>query len=102
MQQSNVIFATLLIAYIIFITMKGELSLYLTLLRGGGQQPGNAGTGASDPITSLFKGAANLMDSTGVNGPSTSGGIDSFIPGTPFVDNGEPLPALNGGIPQVN
>lgn len=35
-QQSNVIFAALLIAFILFITNRGELPTYLTLLRGGG------------------------------------------------------------------
>lgn len=40
MQQSSVIFAYLLIAYLLFITMRGELPDYITLLRGGGKQGG--------------------------------------------------------------
>ena len=43
MQQSSVIFANLIVAYLLFITMKGELPLYITLLRGGGQQAGGSG-----------------------------------------------------------
>jgi hypothetical protein len=35
-QQSNVIFGALLIAFIVFITLRGELPTYLTILRGGG------------------------------------------------------------------
>lgn len=41
MQQSNVIFAYLLVAFILFISLRGELPTYITLLRGGGQQAGN-------------------------------------------------------------
>ena len=52
MQQGNVIFGVILLAYIVFITQRGELSTYLTLLRGGGQQPasGTSGT-SSNPVT---------------------------------------------------
>jgi hypothetical protein len=35
--QSNVIFAYLLIAYLIFITMRGELPIYMGFLLGGPQ-----------------------------------------------------------------
>lgn len=34
MQQSNVIAAALLIAFVVFITVRGELPQYLSLLRG--------------------------------------------------------------------
>lgn len=50
MQQSNVIFANLFIAYFLFITLKGELPTYLNLLRGGDTTNGSgnvfSGTGA--------------------------------------------------------
>ncbi len=37
MQQSNVIFGAIFLAFIVFITVRGELSTYLSLLRGSGQ-----------------------------------------------------------------
>lgn len=62
MQQSNVIFANLVIAYLLFITLRGELPSYITLLRGGGtkSQGGNPISG-SNPIT---EGAAALLDNS--------------------------------------
>lgn len=45
MQQSNVIFGALLIAFIVYITARGELATYIQLLRGGGAQAGAAGGG---------------------------------------------------------
>jgi len=50
--QSNVIFASLLIAFIIFITVKGELPTYLGFLLGGstpstGQNGGSGSDAAS-------------------------------------------------------
>lgn len=53
MQQSNVIFAAILIGFILFITNKGELATYLQFLRGGGAQtplaaPASGGGGGAD------------------------------------------------------
>lgn len=44
MQQSNFIFGMLLIAFLVFITARGELATYLQLLKGEGSQAGSAGT----------------------------------------------------------
>lgn len=38
MQQSNFIFGMILIAYIVFITVRGELPIYISLLRGSGKE----------------------------------------------------------------
>jgi len=37
MDQSNAIFGALVIAYIVFITARGELQTYIQILRGGGK-----------------------------------------------------------------
>lgn len=63
MQQSNIIFAALLIAYILFITNRGELGTYIDLLRGGGQ------------IASTTSGSQSVNNSATLNG-ITSGLID--------------------------
>ncbi len=64
MQQSNVIFANLFIAYFLFITLRGELPTYITLLRGGGAQgAGNAGALGGDILNNpITAGAAKLLD----------------------------------------
>lgn len=58
MPQSSVIFAYLLIAYLIFIGLRGELPDYILLLRGGGQQPAAGGAGSS----ATSSGASSLID----------------------------------------
>lgn len=58
MQQSNVIFGFILAAYIIYITLKGRLGVYLTLLRGGGTQPSGA---VSQGIQSAVKGIGDFL-----------------------------------------
>jgi hypothetical protein len=91
-QQSNVIFAAILIAYIIFITMRGELSSYIELLKGntagansgltiGGINLGSLG----NSVSSLFSQANALSGSntTSIGGGNTStfvpaGGVASF------------------------
>jgi hypothetical protein len=81
-QQSNVIFAMILIAFIVFITVRGELPAYLSLLRGStanGSSPAG-GTG------NLQAGSA----------PASSNGLPS-LPGLPSLsapssfDNGIPI-----------
>lgn len=54
MQQSNVIFGMLLIAFVIFITLKGNLPIYLTLLRGGGQQGAQGAETSGSGLVSDF------------------------------------------------
>lgn len=54
MGQSNVIFGAILIAFIVYITAKGELATYIQLLFGGGAQPaGGNGTGDNSSVPSL-------------------------------------------------
>lgn len=47
MNQSNAIFGALLIAYIVFITVRGELPSYIELLKGNGAVGQNGGVVAS-------------------------------------------------------
>lgn len=45
MGQSNAIFAAIVIAYVVFITAKGELPAYIQILRGGdAATPGASGS----------------------------------------------------------
>lgn len=79
MQQSNFIFAMLLIAYIIFITVRGELPAYIAILRGGGQQAGSApaGGGTGNAVNT----GINIGNSV-VNNPDASAAIlDIFTSG---------------------
>lgn len=66
MQQSSVIFANLIIAYLFFITMKGELPTYITLLRGGGQQTGGSGAagGVGSGTNDVVSGAEALLNNS--------------------------------------
>jgi len=89
-QQSNVIFGILLIAYVIFITMKGRLPVYLTLLRGGGQQP--AATSSSSPIQSATESfLGSFADSFGIS----SGLAGDVTDDNSFAQPGSYGPDLN-------
>lgn len=59
MQQSNVIFGALLAAFIVYITTKGELPTYISLLRGGAGKT-DAVTSAAGAADSLLKPLASL------------------------------------------
>ena len=61
--QSNVIFGFILVAYIFFITMRGELGTYLTILRGGGQQASQGSGSGSDPLSSMGGGMGGILGS---------------------------------------
>lgn len=45
--QSNVIFGFIFAAYLFYITARGELSTYLTILRGGGAEQNNSAASGS-------------------------------------------------------
>lgn len=60
MQQSNVIFGALLLAYLLFITLRGELPAYITLLRGGGAA--NNSTGETTSSNAVVSGAQALLN----------------------------------------
>lgn len=82
MQQSNVIFAAILIGFVLFITNKGELPIYLTLLRGGGQQ------------TALASGGAGGSGSSGNSGGLNLGTLGNAITGQ-TNSTGDPLSIFN-------
>lgn len=68
MQQSNVIFGNLLGAYLIFITLRGELPNYITLLRGGGPQAGGtSNASASATANAVVSGANQLLNDNPFN-----------------------------------
>lgn len=69
MQQSNVIFANLFIAYFLFITMKGELPQYIDLIRGGGQQATNSAAASGNAVV---QGAEALLNNNPMGGASSS------------------------------
>lgn len=80
MQQSSIIFAALLVAFIVFITQRGELPTYLTLLRGGGTQPNQqsgvslSGTGILGSTVAAF--GNNLLGNSSVQ---ASGPLSGFF-----------------------
>lgn len=49
MQQSNVIFASLFVAFIVYVTVKGELPTYIDLLKGNKTATSGA-QAASSPL----------------------------------------------------
>lgn len=53
MQQSNVIFGSLFIAFIVFITSKGELVKYISLLKGTATSPSTTPTTSNQPTSSM-------------------------------------------------
>ena len=76
MQQSNVIFAAIFIAFIVFITLKGELATYIGLLKGnnasdpnapgnvaGGQAVSNAMTSGINAVQNAFNNLTNTINS---------------------------------------
>lgn len=58
MQQSNFIFGMILIAFIVFITVRGELPTYLSLLRGSGNS-----TTANNVSDTPVEKTGNVLDS---------------------------------------
>lgn len=71
--QDNIIFAMLLFAFVVWITTKGELTLYLSFFK-----PGAAAGPATDPVTaSSTTGATNPAGAFG--GATTAGGATGII-----------------------
>lgn len=97
MQQSNVIFANLLIAYFLFITMKGELPQYIDLLRGGGQTAAGA-AGSTISVNQVAQGAAALLNSNPLTSGSSQGGpVDLWQLPPPGPNDSDFLTQLTGG-----
>lgn len=68
MQQSNFIFGVILIAFIVFITVRGELPDYISLLRG--QKIGDVSVGQAQQVSGsgILDQGASLLDSAISNG----------------------------------
>lgn len=66
MQQSNVIFGFIAVAFVVFITMRGELPTYIQLLRGGGQTVTGAGgsSGSGGDIGSYITSIGGIVGSS--------------------------------------
>lgn len=69
--QSNVIFGFIFVAYIFYITAKGELATYLDILRGGGQQVSPAAQTAAAQSSGLID-AGQIINSDGTASDATS------------------------------
>lgn len=90
MQQGNVIFGVLLLAYLVYIVQRGELSSYLTLLRGGGQEEINqaqTSTGLNMLGSSLSSGLSNTNIGSLFSGAPAAGNISGAD-----LTEGEPSP----------
>jgi len=77
MQQSNVIFGMILLAFVVFITTRGELPVYLNLIRGStasGKPPQSSNGGSGGSASS---GAGGLLDDFLPSGGATGGGMDA-------------------------
>lgn len=61
MQQSNIIIGYITIAYLIFITLRGELPTYITILRGGDANAAGTPAGASPVAAAVNAGAGALQ-----------------------------------------
>lgn len=87
--QDNIIFAMLLFAFIVWITTKGELPLYLSFFKKGSAQ--------GPPVTAISGSSTTGQTSTAVNpvvGTVVGAGI---IPGFPGVNLNNPF----AGVPTV-
>ncbi len=71
--QSNVIFASLAIAFTVFITSKGELPNYISLLKGtksASVQSATTETKSTAPsVNSVTNAAADLLKQSGISIP---------------------------------
>lgn len=86
MDQSNKIFAAIFIAFIVYITMKGELPVYLTFIRGGGAQPTpSSASGASNSSGQSFGVLGDII--TGKSDGSPGAIFTSAIQSTPGANS---------------
>jgi hypothetical protein len=86
MPQSNVIFAFLLVAFIMFVTMKGELPIYLGFFLSSPQ--GSSGTGSASNIlgsvgnvANAFGNISSTLNNLGGIGATTTIGGGSMLTG---------------------
>lgn len=91
MNQNSIIAFSLIVGFIVFITVRGELPAYLAVL--------GLGAGATSGTSNLLGGL------TGLGGISSTipGSTTGTIPGAPSGSLGSPLPAPTvGSAPSVN
>ena len=75
MQQSNVIFAAIFLAFLIFITIKGELPAYLAIFFGSSGASGSASAGGASASADAIKpGTAPAA----VPNPQSTSGLPTF------------------------
>lgn len=96
MQQSNVIFGMLLLAYFVYITSRGELPVYLNLIRGS-SATGGAAPGAKPASTNPLTAAADLLAHTGINGTNdpTAAGDNALTIFGPYTGTLDPTQNAN-------
>jgi hypothetical protein len=87
--QSNVIFGFIAVAYLFFITARGELSVYLTILRGGGKQQNNqADNATNNGQQNIFNGIPLLDPGQINNGDGTASNSGAQSLSEPFSVDG--------------
>jgi guanyl-specific ribonuclease Sa len=83
MGQSNYIAAAIALAFIVYITMKGSLSKYISILTGGGgfaqdtASAGNTPTQTAQANTSASQSSATASNSSGQSSSSGSNASDT-------------------------
>lgn len=92
--QSNIIFAFIFVAFIFYITARGELATYIDILRGGGQQPSGAAGASSTMESGNILNEANTILGAAQNQTDINTAQD--ITNNP-VANQFLIDALNGG-----
>lgn len=71
MQQSNIIFGMILVAFIVFITVRGELQTYLTFLRGGGASPSTDTQGSEPAAQTSAAGSIDIISEASAIAPDS-------------------------------
>lgn len=84
MQQSNVIFASLFIAFIVYITVRGELPSYINILKG------KASTSTISPV------ASSNMPQTSFSNSSVEQGAEHLLSQVPGIQINAPAPLPTG------
>ncbi len=96
MQQSNVIAGALAIAFIVFITLRGELPAYLDILRGGGATAAGTQNTSIGVLPTMIDGAQVIVTqpSTTTTHSTLSDPVQELL-STPQSYG---IPSLSGGL----
>ena len=101
MNQSSVIGAALVVAYVVFVVSKGELPCYLTLLgistASGCPQPLQP-AGCGGTATSTSTGSPSVGITLGGSGPSVGITLPTFGSGLGTIGSGSIPPILGGPL----